>query len=81
MASDWHVEIGIVGPDDGRAEALIAKLRESGRHVAMADPGVSWRVTYTDFESYEAAREALGRKLDGLTEDDDDWREYLTTQD
>jgi hypothetical protein len=56
VASDWHVEIGIVGPDDGRAEALIAKLRESGMHVAMADPGVSWRVTYTDFESYEAAR-------------------------
>jgi hypothetical protein len=83
VASEWHVEIGVVGPDDGRARALIGKLREAGRHVAETDPGVSWRVTYTDFESYDAAREALGKELDGLTTalDDDDWRDYLTTQD
>ena len=44
--------------------------------MKVAEPGVSWRVTYLDeFDSYDAAREQLRKDLDGV---DVAWTEVLT---
>jgi hypothetical protein len=71
-----EVEVGLIDRSEAghrRAEGIIGGL---DRPVKVAEPGVSWRVTYLDeFDSYDAAREQLRKDLDGV---DVAWTEVLT---
>jgi hypothetical protein len=76
VQSVWNVGVALIDPSTAghrRAEGIIGGL---DRHVEVAQPDVSWRVTYGDeFDSFDAAREQLRKDLAGV---DVGWNEVLT---
>ncbi len=76
VQSVWNVEVALIDPSEAGhrlAEGIIGGL---DRHVEVAQPHLSWRVTYGDeFDSYDAAREQLRKDLAAV---DVGWDEVLT---
>ena len=75
VQSIWNVEVALTDPSEAghrRAKGIIGGL---DRRVEEAQPDVSWRVTYLDLDSYDAARDQLRKDLDGV---DIAWNEVLT---